>query len=998
MIALLILLLTACGPADGPGGWQPQTGPAFELGTTLRPFTWSGTATWVGDGLKAQPGGAWAVDYDLSVDLSRHRPKHGNFEQLIVAVQAIRKHDADGVWQAGFGTIAITDHTTVTGLPIERFNGWPTLLALHGKDGTPFEATATHPITPADQPALRGRLDVALPADTPAGWYEPRIMVWVRVAGAAEPVLLDNFGDNANTQDEQLLPLVEVGQPKAPRLPVALASERHYRGQVGALSLQDRQRHALVGRAGFPRHFVVLPDRYDMGPAFPTHFPERMISPVDGGFDVVPEVVRSYLDPDTLKASLTVDGAPASPTPAGTDPEGALRPGGPSFDHRHGGYLVDLARTGDHRVRMDVSIQDLFGRTFVGGGDYTVTSAMPLSFSTSVKPGTPFLVGETYPAKVNVNPSFPAEITVRVDFYPNSDPTRRRTWNADGNANRYGHFIPYDTPPIVFDEPGEYISHLVARFEDARGVLWMGDQVSASVVAPKEQGPLRLHGTRSPPHNLHVKEPWNGGVKRFEGRVDARAAFLPFKPGQVPDTFAPYLGSDTLYVQANGFKENIIEPHLSVAIDDPELAARLQDGHRRGTVLPPPTLQLGEGPWYYLDDVVQISADSAAWFPADEAHRDELPAAPVGDGRWHPFNFPEGNRLDAHTYLGVVRPGFPVMTSVFESDAIGLYWLASPNRFGYHYNASTNGDLIGDFYRIQAGVVLRDHETGRTLYDAYASSITVVPDDGATTAIRGPGDAPIVQTWEGPHHVFVGQDSHDALDVGETIYLGGMVAPAVVCDVDWTVTKPSGEVVAVEGTSSRIGIVRGRPGVPVDQPGVYRVQTRMQYGEHTGDTVGTAQDAFFHFAVPTDSEPLLRSSVGAIEFVDPSRGLEIPLFWPTDVADPKLWFGVLMPGRVLDQGWVEPGRAGWEYRFAPKQVAVQHTNYDARNFATGEWELADTVVFQFFLEGTRDGEPVYDALRIALRGDQVYNYAALTADTISTPGVAPAGSRAGKRY
>ncbi len=37
-------------------------------------------------------------------------------------------------------------------------------------------------------------------------------------------------------------------------------------------------------------------------------------------------------------------------------------------------------------------------------------------------------------------------------------------------------------------------------------------------------------------------------------------------------------------------------------------------------------------------------------------------------------------------------------------------------------------------------------------------------------------------------------------------------------------------------------------------------------------------------------------------------------------------------------------------------------------------------------------------LRLALRGDQVYNYAALTAETPNTPGVAPAAAGVGRRY
>lgn len=1003
---LALTLMLGCGSTELPG-WEAHRGPSFPMQTTLRPFTWGGQVTWVGDGLNAEPDGHWTLDYDLVADLRQHEEKYGSFETLVVAVQAWRRHDERGIWHPGMTTLAVSSTLSVTGMPIERFNGWPTLTALHGKDGSPFEAVSEHPITGSidAEHALRGQLDVLLPGDTPQGWYQPRVLIGVRVAGAKNPVWLDNFGDNSNTQDEQVLPLVKVGSPADPRLPVALASDRHFRGQAGTLSEIDKQWHRLVGRAGFPRRFVVVPGQYDMGPAFPTHFPERIISPVDGGFDVVPERVRSYLDPSSLTVSLTVDGQAVGAFPPGEMPD---EPGGPpvqvgpAFDDHHGGFPLDLGPTGKHAVRMEVAIEDLFGRTFVGGGDYTVWSAWPLSFSTSVKPGTNFLVGEGYPAKVNVNPSFPATIDVRVDYYPGSDPEKRVEWRSGGIANRFGHFFPYGIPSLVFDQPGEYVSHLVASWTDSRGVLWMGDQVSAGVIAPQEPV-IHLHGTRSPPWNLKINEEWYGGKKQFEGRIDARAAYLPFKPGQIPDTFAPYAVEDTLFVQANGFKENIIEPHVSLSVDDPDLRARMLDGHRVGTVLPPPTLQLAPGPWYYLEDVLQVSADSAAWFPADEQHADELPAAPVGDGRWHPFVFPENNRIDAHLTLGVVRPGFPVMTSIFQSDAIGLYWLASPNRFGYHFNTSQNGDLAGDFYRIQAGVVLKDHERGTTLYDAWSASIAVVPDDGTTTSISGPGARSLVSTSDREHPIFVGQDSHDALDVGETLYLGGMVAPAVLAEVVWSITKPSGARVEVRGIANRLGIVRGKPGVVVDEAGVYDVYTEMTWGDDVGDTLGTSQGSFQHFAVPPGNTRLLRTTLPAVQRVGPTETLEIPLSWPDDLENARLSFGVLMPGRVLDQGWVEPPQPEFEYRFTPRQVAVQHSNYDARNYAEGDWETADTVVLQFFIEGTRDGERVVDALRFALRGSTAYNYEALVRDGFQPPSRSPGGGgprdeRSGGRY
>jgi hypothetical protein len=946
----------------------------FRFETTLQPFFWSGTA-W-GAPLEAEPNGEWALNYALDVDLTRHKARFGDFEELIVAVYAEMRHDADGAFRSGMGTIATTHRLTTTGIPIERFNGWPTLLAVHGKDGTPFEAIQVHPLLEGRArhtvQHLEGRLVVNLPADTPVGWYRPRILIFARVEGVRDPIMIDNFGDNANTQDEQVLPLVRVGPAKTPRLPLMLATLTNYRGQVGILPEEDLGRVALVSRAGFPRTFILPPGMHEIAPQFPSLSPEASIAAIDGGYDVIPAVVRHYLDlSEGMGMEFVVYGpdgqvVPITPPPSDLD------------DNEGYGWKIDLSQTGEYTVRLTARMKDRFGRDFEGGGTYRLWSARALSFSTSVKPGTPFLVGETYPAKVNINPPLPAQVEVRVDYFPNSDPTRKVTWTGRGTANRYGHFVPYDTPPLRFEEPGEYHSTVTATYRDGNGTLWMGEQTSSSVIAPVEPGAVRLHGTRSSPYNLKPDGDWMGAVTNFDKRIDAHASFLPFKPGAVPDTFVPYAPGDTLFVQSNGFKESIIEPHVSIGVDDPALAKRLREGLVHSTVMPPPTLQLALDTWSYLHDVVQISADSAAWFPADEAHSDELPIAPLGSGRYHPFNFPENNRLDAYVYLGVVRPGFPVMTAAFESDAIGLYWLASPNRFGGHFNTSDGGDLPGDFYRVQAGVVIKDHETGLNHYDAYGSTIAVAPRDGAATGIVRPGERPLIETMGRNHYIFFGQDTHDTLEVGEIIGLGGMVAPAVRADLHWRVTKPDGEQIDVRATANRLGIARGRPLIPVDQPGLYRVTTTVTWEDLSGDIVGTSDGSFFHCAVPAGPPAdLLQTTLGALTRVDPEAGVAIELTWPNDLEDAELHFGVIMPGRVLDDGVIvgDPDHA-WTYRFSPLQIAAQHSNYDVRNFRTGELELVDMVVFQFFLQGMRDGEMVYDSLRLAMRGEQLWNYEA----------------------
>jgi len=967
-------LLVALAMLAGCAGDEADLG-AFHFNAKRPPFPWQATVTDVQPGLETQPGGTWSFNYETKVDLTRHQEKFGEFTEIIVAVLGQLKHDRNGYYRPGALSMAISANFTTTGLPVENFDGWPRMKLLHGKDGSPFEAVERFPIEGVINRIhrLRGRLEVSLPSDTPIGHYQPRLLVFVKIKDVAQPVLLDNYGDNANTPDEQVLPLVKVGKPAEPRLPWTILSQVMFRGQVGTLPREEQGHVGICHRSGFGDELVLPPNSYLLRPGFPTIFPYSAMPPIDGGMEVVPLRTRNYLRFDRGEVSCRIDG-PGGQQELGTRHFLGLQEDGPQFEEN--GFYVDMSRTGTYTIVMNGYLEDDFGRKFHGGGTYTVHVAYPLSFSTSCKPGSPFLVGDAYPAKVNVNPPFPAEVKVTVDYYPNSDPQRHQHWVGSGGANRFGHFIPYDTPAIRFTEPGEYISRIDARFVDGHGQVWMGRQTSAGVVAPHERT-MVLHGTRTLPYDLKLDQSYYGGVKKFIKRPDLTSPFMPFRGSPLPDPFAPYDPSDTLYIPSNGYNESLVEPHLSVAYQDPALAARLQKAYARPTEMPPPLLQQAENRWIYLENVVQISADASAWFVADEARSDEIPVMPVGDGRWHPYALPENNQVDAYIYLGVVRPGFPVMTTIMQSETVGMYWMASPNRFGYHFNTGFNGDLPGDVYRIQAGAVVKDHLTGNNHYDAYSAAIAVAPSDGETTAIQAPGERPLVTFNGREHYLFLATDPYDTLEVGEVLALGGMIFPAVEAEVSWKVQKPDGEIVIVEGKANRLGIVRATKKIPMDQPGNYLIDVHVRYGEITGDIVGTSDGRIWHCAVAKNNERLLQTDLMPVTRVDPRGTQPIRLTWPEDLENVKLYYGVMMPGQVLDADVVESDAAEWEYRFRPLQMAVQFPNLDVRNYATGHWELVDTVVFQFFLEGERDGKKIYDALRLVMRRDALYNYQTL---------------------
>jgi len=978
-VAAAIALFAGCGgtpPLEAGDG-------EYALASDIRPYTWSAVVREISPGLQLDPGGSWSATFDLEADLRDHDERHGRFTALLVALHAQRRHDEDGHYEAGDRTAALTSRFSTTGMPIERFDGWPALRLVHGRGGSPFEGVARFDLSAddvADLHRISGTLEVQLPPDTPEGHYEPRLLVYVELEGAAEPVLLENFGDNSNTPDEQVLPLVRVGDPAVPRLPMTLFGDRQYRGQSGLLPREDRGHVSLAARSGFPHVHVLPPGSYDLTPDLPSLFPERAMAAVDGGLEVFPPSVRHHLDLASTEISGRIRG------PRGTVELGSFRPfvDGAQGEletpgHQRTGPSADLGQTGRYEIELTARLFDREGRVFEGGGTYEVYSAWPLTFSTSCKPGTSFLVGDGYPPKVNLVPPVPAEVQVEVEYFPDSDPARKVTWSSSGEASRFGHYSPVDLENLVFDEPGEYVSVVTARYTDAQGQLWMEQQTSAGVVAPREQGTIRLHGTRTLPYNLKPDQDYLGGVQRFEDRPDVSTPILPFKPAPLPDVFTPYHPGDTLFLPSNGYNESIVEPHLSIAVEEPDLRARMLAAHRLATVLPPPLLQLGSGPWEVLEDVVQVSADSAAWFPADEEHADELPILPIGDEGWNAFAYPDRAKVEAYVTLGVVRPGFPVMTATMQSEALGLYWLASPNRFGNHFNAGTNGDLPGDLYRVQAGAVLKDRTTGHNHYDAYASSIVVIPTDGEATAILPPGARPLAIEPGREHWIHLALDTHDALELGEPIRLGGMVFPAVEADATWTVTSPSGREITLEGRANRLGIVRADRAIVTDEVGVYTVDVEVAWEELRGDVLGTPDGRFWISVVPNDAPPVLATSLPVVTWIDPADTVEIPLTWPANLRDVRIHWATLMPGRVLDQGIVEISDRDWTLRFSPAQAAAQHPNYDARNYATGDPELADTVVFQLHLEARGPDGPVHDSLRLALRGTALLHFRELRA-------------------
>jgi hypothetical protein len=932
--------------------------------------------------LDAAPrGSTWSLDASLTIDLSRYDRSMGRFKRLIVAVFAEPRFGADGLYRAATSDDAMSSTFTTTGVPIDTSDHWPGIRLIDGKNGSPIEGIVRFALPEGDlakEHRFQGRIDVVVPSDVEEGYWQPLVAVLVEVEGVRDPVFINQFLWPANRHLSPSLPLVVVGDPLPPRMPWTLFPFARYWGRVGALPEEFRDRAGLVVRNAFPGDLIVPPGLHPVGPGLPTVFPRSAVPSLSGSSETFPAGRFGVFALDGGEVSCSFDG-PGGHVDLGTRKtagamlEGAAETFGLAL--AGGPMIADLRRTGTYRFRLSGFLRDPLGRRYEGGGTYVVHAAKPLSFSTSCKPGTSFLVGDRYPPKVNVNPPVPAVVEVRVDYFPRSDPSRRRTWSTRGPANGFGHFAPDRSPLLVFDEPGEFLSVVTAEYVDPQGDLWMGQQATSGVVAPVEPSIVRLHGgqatregrypTMGPPPRQTIDD------RFYHAPASALLDCTPFPLNREPTL--PYDDTDTLFIWSRGYANRYLEPRFSLAVGDPRIARLLRDASTVPSRVLPRRYQERGQRWTYVSDILERGMEPFTWdwSPAPPDLGVELPITSVARGGQHPVNFPSGNAIDAYVYLGAVRPGLPVLVGVQQKEGFASLWNTNPNPFANQINAGVTGDLPGDIYRVQAGVVLKDHETGINYYDVYGSTIAFVRGSQPASAVLPPGAYPLVEDGERTHSLFLALDTHDCLEVGERVVAGGMVFPNVPADVTWTVTGPDGDVTVIRGRADRLGVVRGDRTVPVDRPGVYRIHVQVEHEGLVGGIVGTRDDTYWVGAVERDRPGILRTTLPPSCRIDPEGEVRVDLVWPDDLRDVKIHYAAVMPGRVIEDGELRPQGPGWTYRFWPMEAPVRVPNYDAVDLFSGEPAPGETVVFLFHIEAERASSRVNDALRFVLRGDEL---------------------------
>ncbi len=701
----------------------------------------------------------------------------------------------------------------------------------------------------------------------------------------------------------------------------ALFINKVFMGVKGIIAQEDKNYFCLNSRNLISDKFIIPPETtLNIVPDFPVFSIDKTgISPVE---KMWPFCVPIPLDYTSGKFSVRVilpDG-----TKKNLGKSRFSRKSSTGASSGTGQYSFKFSQFGQYTIKMDGWIKDIWGHIYYGGGTYNLWVARRLTFATSVKPGSPFEVGDNYPTSVFVHPAFPAQVTIDVTEYVNSKKDEVKNWHAEGKAGRFGYF--YSKEKIVFQEPGEYIAKVNASYEAPDGTLWIGIETGSCVVAPVNTR-LIVHGKKYARTNNVPQARFNLDSEGCQVR-DGKYISDDLGYFNCTNLFAPYYSGDVMFIAT--------APDFSNGIDG-RLTAQFGDGMEQRT-----------------------ETENAVY----------------------PYDFPEKIKKHAYFYFSAIRPGIMARTLVADPNALfkDSYWPTCRvfNAFGSQLNVGDDDDLAQDVYRFMGGFVVRDVEKGRTDYGIYASVGVVIPKGSDANRVVAPFSEPLLEVNGRQFYIFeAGAPSQGVIyEVNEPIGIGGMVFPAVGgINCVKKVIFPDGREVVSQGVSNKIGVLKMSPEkVIADIPGVYKIKETCWYGEYRGDVVGTADGVYKIYVDDNSTKKYFEFKNPKYFTFTPDKELNLRGTVAPDLKDIKLTYSVIMPGCVMDEGVLSVKQGSFNYKFRPEEFNAQFPNYNFSRSLDKTKRIVDLVIMTFFLEGKdkKTERNVYDVATVMLRGDTVY--------------------------
>lgn len=571
---------------------------------------------------------------------------------------------------------------------------------------------------------------------------------------------------------------------------------------------------------------------------------------------------------------------------------------------------------GKYIVEAKGWIEDIWGNRYYGGGNYTFWIAKRMTLATATFQGQSYPVGSRYGRDIAFSPAVPADVEIVADLYVNSSKDDVRTVVSRGKATSGGIFgVAQGMKYLLLDEPGEYHAKIMATYWDPEGNLWVCAMTHAGVVYPENTTviahgkKLSIQGKLVDRGETHSEGYYKNGTRSFNN------INFPFNSG------------DVILIASEEQGSNLIVPVLTYEMrnENASYDSSLQS---------------------LVQSNLQIKTSNGL----------------------SPDMFPEFIADMACFYASAPRPGLMGRFLIAQDKTLSPYWLMSPNSFGGQYGASNNGDVPGDIYRLLGGVVLRPK--GQTpMYAGYQASAFILPKGTNNNRIIGPGDEDLPSPDGKTARFFMVPVRPGMVYQQGTNFTPVLqIDPVVPCDVNFILRAPDGSMRIADGKGDRFGYFTSNEKWVLDQPGVWTYSVNAIWNGYKGRVPGLPDSGGYIFVLENGATngPGLSLDMPEDQKFSPMDGLLIQ----GNSSASKVYFAVITPGAVLDEGVLPAVNGRFSYRFNPKAMADKIKTYDIINLVNGNPEIGRIVHITFFSEERGDRGPYHSFARVILRGTE----------------------------
>ena len=204
------------------------------------------------------------------------------------------------------------------------------------------------------------------------------------------------------------------------------------------------------------------------------------------------------------------------------------------------------------------------------------------------------------------------------------------------------------------------------------------------------------------------------------------------------------------------------------------------------------------------------------------------------------------------------------------------------------------------------------------LYAGYLSSAFILPGGTNDNRIVAPGEEDVLGPYNTKARFFmVGLRPGMTYEVGTAFAPAVQIDPVVPADITFTLTYPDGKKVTQSGKGDTYGTFAGATRWTLDQPGLYRYTLEGMWEGHKGVMPGLPASGGDFYVVEKERP----QGVGELKLDLPEESTMDPVTGITikgRSTAKQVYFAMVIPGAVLDQGYLPVKDGKFEYILNPK--------------------------------------------------------------------------------